>query len=134
MRFLRSLCLLLFVGLLAILLAGLGGALAKAYGAASSDTSLFPLSLVIVLGLWFLLSRRKRRKAGASGLPPARCITPRVRRLVYERDRGRCVDCGSTYNLEFDHIIPFSKGRSNSEKNIQLLCRTCNRRKHAKIE
>ncbi|MCY2932485.1 MAG: HNH endonuclease signature motif containing protein [Planctomycetota bacterium] len=134
MRFLRSVRSVLFVGLLAILVAGLGGALAKAYGAASDDASLFPLSLVIVLGLWFLLSRRKRRKAIASGLPPARCITPRVRRIVYERDGGRCVKCGSRHHLEFDHILAYSKGGSNSEKNIQLLCRECNRKKREKFE
>ena len=35
--------------------------------------------------------------------------------------------------LEFDHLIPFSKGGSNTYRNIQLLCEPCNRSKSAKI-
>lgn len=52
-----------------------------------------------------------------------------VRIFVWKRDDGRCVQCGSQENLEFDHIIPVSKGGSNTARNIQLLCETCNRRK-----
>lgn len=52
-----------------------------------------------------------------------------VQIFVWRRDQGRCVKCGSQENLEFDHIIPFSKGGSNSARNIQLLCQKCNRTK-----
>lgn len=52
-----------------------------------------------------------------------------VRIFVWKRDGGRCVKCGSQENLEFDHIIPVSKGGSNTARNIQLLCETCNRMK-----
>jgi len=36
--------------------------------------------------------------------------------------------------LEYDHIIPVSKGGSNTERNIQLLCEKCNRQKSATIQ
>ena len=60
-------------------------------------------------------------------------ISEDVRLFVWRRDLGRCVRCGNTQNLEFDHIIPLSKGRSNTERNLQLLCERCNRAKGATI-
>jgi hypothetical protein len=56
-----------------------------------------------------------------------------VRHEVWRRDQGRCVDCGSRERLEFDHIIPISKGGSNTARNIELRCEPCNRRKAAEI-
>jgi 5-methylcytosine-specific restriction endonuclease McrA len=52
-----------------------------------------------------------------------------VKMSVWQRDGGRCVKCGSQENLEFDHIIPVSKGGSNTARNLQLLCEKCNRAK-----
>ncbi len=52
-----------------------------------------------------------------------------VKIFVWRRDGGKCVRCGSKENLEFDHIIPISKGGSNTARNIQLLCERCNREK-----
>jgi hypothetical protein len=60
-------------------------------------------------------------------------ISEDVQILVWNRDGGKCVKCGGTENLEFDHIIPVSKGGSNTARNIQLLCESCNRGKGAKI-
>ena len=52
-----------------------------------------------------------------------------VKMYVWNRDGGKCVKCGSQEKLEFDHIIPLSKGGSNTARNVQLLCETCNRSK-----
>jgi 5-methylcytosine-specific restriction endonuclease McrA len=49
--------------------------------------------------------------------------------FVWRRDQGRCVKCGSQEGLEFDHIIPVSRGGSNTARNLQLLCENCNRSK-----
>lgn len=59
----------------------------------------------------------------------ARVIPPEVRREVWRRDEGRCVVCHSRERLEFDHIIPVIMGGSNTARNLQLLCETCNRGK-----
>lgn len=63
----------------------------------------------------------------------SRRISQEVKDKVWNRDGGKCVDCGSNENLEFDHIIPHSKGGANTYRNIQLLCEPCNRSKSAKI-
>jgi uncharacterized protein len=61
-------------------------------------------------------------------------IPSEVRREVWRRDGGACVKCGSRRNLEYDHIVPVSKGGSNTARNIELLCESCNRSKSASIQ
>lgn len=65
---------------------------------------------------------------------PARSISQSVKDAVWRRDGGKCAKCGSSHKLEFDHIIPFSLGGSNTYRNIQLLCESCNRSKHARLD
>jgi hypothetical protein len=60
-------------------------------------------------------------------------IPQHVKDKVWQRDNGMCVVCSSKEKLEFDHIIPFSKGGSSSYRNLQLLCEPCNRKKHANL-
>jgi hypothetical protein len=63
----------------------------------------------------------------------SRRILQEVKDKVWNRDAGKCVECGSNENLEFDHIIPFSKGGANTYRNLQLLCESCNRSKSDSI-
>ncbi len=60
-------------------------------------------------------------------------ISGKVKKEVWNRDKGKCVKCGSRDKLEYDHIIPASKGGSNTARNIELLCEKCNRKKTDKI-
>jgi 5-methylcytosine-specific restriction endonuclease McrA len=64
-----------------------------------------------------------------------RLIPSQVKISVWKRDKGKCVLCGITNNLHFDHIIPYSKGGSSLvAENIQLLCARHNLAKRDKIE
>ena len=67
------------------------------------------------------------------GINKSRYISKAVQREVWRRDMGRCVECGSKELLEYDHIIPFSRGGSSTVRNIQLLCERCNRSKNNNI-
>lgn len=82
--------------------------------------------------------RARRRLERAHALmhsevePPAPVrggISQEVKRVVWERCGGRCVECGSDALLEFDHVIPLAMGGANTERNLQLLCAECNRTK-----
>jgi hypothetical protein len=65
---------------------------------------------------------------------PERRIPGWVQQEVYKRDRGRCVVCGATTDLHFDHILPFSKGGSSRDPaNIQLLCARHNLEKRDRV-
>ena len=71
-----------------------------------------------------------KRKIGEKNREP---IPKEVMNQVWNRGGGKCVKCGSLENLEFDHIIPFSKGGANTYRNLQLLCQKCNRQKSDNI-
>jgi hypothetical protein len=63
-----------------------------------------------------------------------RIIPSSVKLEVWKRDKGKCIICGSTDNLHFDHIIPYSKGGSSLvADNIQLLCARHNLEKKDRI-
>jgi 5-methylcytosine-specific restriction endonuclease McrA len=65
---------------------------------------------------------------------PRREPIPReIRLAVWQRDGGRCVECGSDFDLQYDHLIPFSMGGATSVQNLRLLCGDCNRAKGASL-
>lgn len=55
-----------------------------------------------------------------------RYIPASVRHEVAIRDKGRCVGCGSTEDLHYDHIKPFSIGGESTAENLRLLCSLSN--------
>jgi hypothetical protein len=67
-------------------------------------------------------------------LEQRRVIPSPVKLAVWKRDKGACVECGSTMNLHFDHILPYSKGgASDTATNVQLLCLRHNIQKGSKL-
>ena len=60
-------------------------------------------------------------------------IPSSLRSEVWRRDEGRCRRCSSRNNLQFDHIIPVSRGGGTTPQNLQLLCKSCNLSKGNKI-
>lgn len=83
---------------------------------------------------WYEKTFEQKTKKSASPKPARESIPPAVKREVWQRDQGKCVECGRNKNLEFDHIIPVSKGGGNTVRNLQLLCEKCNRSKSANIQ
>ncbi len=81
----------------------------------------------------YVLKNLKKVKEYPPKKPSPRYISSEVRNKVWLRDDGKCKRCGVRANLEFDHIIPVSKGGSNTEKNIELLCKGCNIKKSNRI-
>jgi len=74
-------------------------------------------------------------KAHNLQLSHTRLIPTEVKKEVWKRDKGRCVLCGETKNLHFDHDLPFSKGGTSlTAMNVQLLCMKHNLMKSDKIE
>jgi 5-methylcytosine-specific restriction endonuclease McrA len=67
--------------------------------------------------------------AGETSQARREAIPDSIKTAVWQRDGGRCVTCGSRSQLEFDHIIPVTKGGSSTARNLQLLCAPCNRSK-----
>lgn len=75
-----------------------------------------------------------------SAKPPAKAqrsrhIPQSVRRFIYQRDHGCCSyqdiqtqkKCNSKFQLEIDHIKPFSWGGPNDANNLRLVCRQHNK-------
>jgi hypothetical protein len=101
------------------------------------------LSAQDVLALLVEQARRRERKLQRahaaleremSGNAPTREPIPRdVRLTVWERDGGRCVECESDFELQYDHLIPLTLGGATSVANLQLMCASCNKAKGASL-
>ena len=61
-----------------------------------------------------------------------RAFTDNQKREAYERQKGKCPNCGKIFaieEMEADHITPWHEGGKTTPENCQMLCRECNRRK-----
>jgi 5-methylcytosine-specific restriction endonuclease McrA len=77
----------------------------------------------------------KRKSAGASSYK-RESIGAKLRYDILTRDSNRCVKCGARggeNQLHIDHIIPVSKGGTNTPSNLQTLCERCNLGKGTRI-
>ena len=88
-------------------------------------------------GWWAYLKLQERlkrsqeadRRSHQSEEARTRYIPAVVKQAVWSRDGGKCVECGSKTDIQYDHEIPHSLGGANTVENIRLLCMRCNLRK-----
>lgn len=73
--------------------------------------------------------RKQRAHEGTAGEARRERVPPDVRTAVWFRDEGRCVECDTEDDLQFDHVIPIAHGGGSAQANVQLLCGDCNRLK-----
>lgn len=69
--------------------------------------------------------------------PEGRNIPREVMLKVVRRDNYICQECHKLVpdnEIEFDHVIPFSKGGPTTVDNLRLLCRSCNREKSNSLD
>lgn len=84
---------------------------------------------VVFVGESITETTDKRRKG--------RYISFKTKIRVVRRDNYTCQECKRHLKddeVEFDHIIPVSKGGSSEEHNLRLTCYDCNREKTDKIQ
>ncbi len=69
-------------------------------------------------------------------LPPQkkkpRSISKSQKWKIWQRDEGRCEQCGSHKNLQVDHQMPVALGGRADLENLRLLCGNCNMRQGIK--
>ena len=79
---------------------------------------------------------RARGRAWPAASP--RAIPAAVRRLVWQRDQGRCCyrdpisgrHCTSAHLLQLDHLLPVAQGGGADPENLRVLCSAHHRQRH----
>jgi len=76
-----------------------------------------------------LQRKRRARKRSAEGKHTEQDILD-----ILKAQKYRCAYCRKSIRQKYepDHIKPLSRGGSDDKRNIQALCPTCNRKKHAR--
>lgn len=62
-----------------------------------------------------------------------RNFNPSMAKIVWERDEGLCIYCGSPAQV-LDHVVPFSKGGPTTRANAVCACHKCNREKNTELD
>lgn len=77
------------------------------------------------------VSEQNRR---AAKLQSGGLLSKGLKAKLFTLQRGRCACCGLPLgeNYHLDHIMPLSRGGSNTDGNIQLLRQRCNNQKYNK--
>lgn len=81
---------------------------------------------------------RRRARAAILGEPgaerePDAVFSQVVRLAVWCRDRGCCVDCGSSERVAFAWILRSESGGSDTPANVELRCAQCSERLEANV-
>lgn len=76
--------------------------------------------------LWNRVRRMRERAAGK--------VTPDMIRKLFTLQRGKCVACRHSIKAAYhvDHVVPVLHGGTSDFENLQLLCPSCNLRKHTR--
>jgi hypothetical protein len=62
-----------------------------------------------------------------------RKISKGLREKILDKYGNKCAFCGTSENLEIDHIKPVSMGGDNSEENLRVLCQSCNGKRNSSL-
>lgn len=78
----------------------------------------------------FVAAYRPRWKNASS----RRVFSKTQRASILHRAGYACTRCGSTSDLQLDHIVPLARGGADELWNLQTLCRRCNLHKGVRLE
>lgn len=57
-------------------------------------------------------------------------ISAAKRARIMARDNHQCLKCGTSEDLTVDHVQHWSRGGTNADDNLRVLCRSCNSRRN----
>lgn len=63
-----------------------------------------------------------------------RLVAKTQREALFATLGRKCASCGTTRDLTFDHITPWSFGGKTELSNLRVLCRPCNTRRSNRVE